>query len=93
MILIDHGMIGSFLHLSFFVSMAISILKRYKQCSVSRKEKRFVKIVSMICVMLMVNAIAESFLFAVGNIASVCFWLSLVTLDLFLMKKKEETEC
>ena len=91
MILIDYGIIGSFLHLCFFATIAMSNLKKYRQCSFTKKEKRFVKIVSMICLMLMVNAIAESFLFAVGNIASVCFWLSLVVLDLFMMKKKEET--
>ena len=91
MILIDYGIIGSFLHLCFFAAIAMSNLKKYRQCSFTKKEKRFVKIVSMICLMLMVNAIAESFLFAVGNIASVCFWLSLVVLDLFMVKKKEET--
>lgn len=90
MILVDHGIIGAILHGLFMLFFAFRNLKRYFSADLSNKERRFVKILSVTCLMLLVNAAAESFLFAVGNIASVSFWLPLVILDVFLYMKRRE---
>ncbi len=86
MILIDYGIIGTILHIAFFIILVRSNWVNFKTVRgyLNMHEMRFVKILAVACMMLMINAIAESFLFAVGNIASVCFWLSIVLLDVFL---------
>lgn len=92
MILIDYGVIGTLLHILFFIML---IKRDWMNFKIAHKhlniyEMRFIKILVAICAMLMINAIAEAFLFAVGNISSVCFWLSLVLLDVFLELKAKE---
>lgn len=90
MILVDHGIVGAILHFLFLLFFATRNIKRYFEINLNRKDKRFVKILTVTCFMLLVNAAAESFLFAVGNIASVSFWLPLVIMDVFLYMKRRE---
>ena len=90
MMFIDYGIVGTLLHIMFFISIARNNIKIYNKAILQPRERRFVKLLSVICIMLLINAIAESFLFSVGNIASVCFGLSLTILDLFMKQKVKE---
>lgn len=92
MILIDYGIIGAFLHILFFIMLIKRMRDNFKHIRdyLNIYEMRFIKILVVTCLMLLVNATAESFLFAVGNISSVCFWLSLVLLDSFMELKEQE---
>lgn len=90
-ILTDYGIVGSLLHLCFYISFLSRIIKRHKAISFTNDEKHFIKLLYVLCIMLMVNAIAETFLFAVGNISSVCYWINMVFIDLFLELKLKES--
>lgn len=92
MILIDYGIIGTLAHIAFFVMLIKRMWYNFKiiKDKLSIYEMRFIKILAATCLMLLINAVAESFLFAVGNIASVCIWLSIVLLDSFLELKNKE---
>lgn len=89
-ILIDHGIVGTFLHILFIGTFLINAYKRHIQIDFTPAERRFIKLLYVLCVMLLANAAAESFLFSVGNIAAICFWLNMIFIDLFLKYKLEE---
>ena len=89
-ILIDHGIVGTFLHILFIGVFVINAYKRHIQIDFTPTERRFIKLLYVLCLMLLANAAAESFLFSVGNIAAICFWLNMVFIDLFLKYKLEE---
>ena len=89
-ILIDHGILGTLLHVLFVGSFIINVYKRHIQICFTPTERRYIKLLYVLCVMLLANAASESFLFSVGNIASICFWINMVFIDLFLKYKLEE---
>ncbi|MCQ2387268.1 MAG: hypothetical protein MJ066_02335, partial [Clostridia bacterium] len=94
MILIDHGVVGTILYLVFFVTYINRLVRKYKGIkeNLSINDKRMLIVLVSISVALLINAIAEAFLFAVGNFSSVCFWVSFVFIDIFLNSKFELKE-
>lgn len=85
-ILVDHGLIGTGLMLVFL----ISILKRMKNMYLYISERSYpeerktIFVLVMIALALLVDAAAESFLFAVGNFSAICFWVTFCFIDLYL---------
>ena len=91
--LVETGVVGCIFYLAFFFLYFKRIVKNYLICkknNLGYKETMFVRVGLLICVCLLVNGISESFLFAAGNIMALPFWLSIICIDEFLHKKKQE---
>ena len=91
--LVETGIIGCLFYLFFFFLYFKRIIKNYLICkknNLNYKETMFVRICLLLCICLLVNGISESFLFAAGNIMTLPFWLSIICIDEFLHKKKQE---
>ncbi|MFJ7847256.1 O-antigen ligase family protein [Peribacillus sp. NPDC097206] len=85
-ILIENGILGSVLYLAFFIFCFIKLKNKYKSLKLEIKQKKFTKIIFLLCIVLLINGMSESFLFSVGNPMSIPFWYSLLTLDIYLKK-------
>ncbi|MPQ44412.1 O-antigen ligase family protein [Clostridium tarantellae] len=91
-ILIENGICGTIFYILFFLCGFYINSIKYKKAKLNSTDNKFVKILFLICLVLLINAISESFLFAVGNPMSVCFWLPFIMLDRFLDIKLNSTE-
>ena len=89
MILIDHGVVGTILYSIFFVTYINRLVRKYKGIkeNLTLNDKRILIALVSISLSLLIDAIAEAFLFAVGNFSSVCFWVSFIFIDIFLNSK------
>ncbi|HGH1676145.1 O-antigen ligase family protein [Clostridium perfringens] len=77
-ILVENGLIGSIFYFMFFLFSFLINMRRYFICNLDKCDKVFVKTLFLICMTLLINAISEAFLFAVGNPVSICFWLCFI---------------
>ncbi|EOU2074283.1 O-antigen ligase family protein [Clostridium perfringens] len=77
-ILVENGLIGSIFYFIFFLFSFLINIRRYFICNLDKYDKVFVKTLFLICITLLINAISEAFLFAVGNPVSICFWLCFI---------------
>lgn len=82
-ILLEMGIFGSLLFAAFFVSYFLFIRGQYKAAKPGYEEALFIKFQLLICVVMLINAYSESFLFSLGNPMSPCFWLPFILLSCF----------
>lgn len=88
-ILCEMGIIGSFLFLSFFIGFSKKIFIRYKELNCKTYTERcFVKFLVLCCIIMLINAYSESFLFSVGNPMAICFWFPATLLYSYVYKLK-----
>lgn len=86
-ILCEMGLVGSFLFLCFFISYIYRVYIRYKLTkNKTYSQKCFVKFLFLCCLVMLINAYSESFLFSVGNPMAVCFWLPFTMLYCYVNK-------
>lgn len=79
-ILIEGGIVGSILYLTFFMIT----FKEASNCIIKLKDKQKkieIIILSILVSVLMINGISESFLFSVGNPVSMCIWMFIILLN------------
>lgn len=86
-ILVENGIIGSFFYSCFFITGLFKNMKKYIKLDLFADEKIFIKTLTLICIVLLINAFTESFLFAAGNPMAVCFWFSFIILDKYIELK------
>ncbi len=83
-ILIENGVVGSLFYILFFVNAFQNIRTKYKK--IDEDKKSLVKFASLLCLVLLINGIAESLLLSVGNPMAIIFWYSLIAIDRYLNK-------
>ena len=86
-IIIENGYLGSILYVIFFAIPIIKTIKNIKRKK-DIKERLILTILLLLCMTLLLNAVAESFLFSVGNPVSVYFWLTFIFLITYMDKYK-----
>lgn len=86
-ILMENGYIGSILYVIFFAMPIIKTIKNIKRKK-DIKERLILTILLLLCMTLLLNAVAESFLFSVGNPVSIYFWLTFIFLITYMDKYK-----
>lgn len=86
-ILIENGLVGTIFYILFAIIMIKDVNKKMKLINLSIKEKRFIKILILLCAVLLINGVSETFLFSVGNPMAIPFWYSLLALNVYLSKK------
>ena len=82
--LIEMGIFGSILAALFFTLYFLQNYNLFKRQALSSKQIVFTKILLLMCIVMLVDAYAESFLFSVGNPMSLCFWLPFVMAERYL---------
>ena len=93
--IIEGGIIGGIFYFLFFYSFFKNNYIKYKYCkgiNLSSKDSEMIKTMIIICGVLLLNAVSESFLFSAGNLESLPFWFSMLSLYRFLECKKNEAE-
>lgn len=91
--LIEGGIAGTIFYFLFFLSSFSKCKKDYRECialGIDHDSIILVRYCLITCVVLAINAFAESFLFSAGNILSLPFWFCLIGCRVFLQRKKRE---
>ena len=88
-ILCEMGIVGSLLFLSFFISYGLYIAKQLKAALLNESEKLFVRFLILICIIMLINAYSESYLFSLGNPMAACFWVPFIALNCYLRKQQK----
>ncbi len=79
-ILCEMGIVGSVLFLCFFAKHFIGVISKAKKIKnyILSEQYSFIKLLIICCLVMLLNAYSESFLFSVGNPMAVCFWVPFV---------------